>query len=317
MDVTEVIAGKAWLLNHLFDKQPTRLWATIWLMLSMLCFCDSRTFGQAPPDTDIFLVDLTPKSHPLVVGKPVNITQRKGYDNQPSFTPNGKSLLYTALQEDGQTDIYRYDIQQKSTTRLTQTPESEYSPIVTPDTAYFSVIRVERASKQRLWKFPIAGSDAPTLILENVKPVGYHCWLTADSLALFILGKPNSLQLARVSTGDTARIEGSIGRSLHKIPGKNALSFIHKRTPTDWEINQLDLTTYLTTRIAPALNGSEDFVWTPDGLLLMCQGAGLYQFNPTSDLRWTQLADFSSLGIRQLTRLAIDREGKRLALVGQ
>lgn len=252
-----------------------------------------------------------------MVSKAVNITQRKGYDNQPSFTPDGKSLLYTSMREGEQTDIFRYDIQSKTTTQLTKTPEGEYSPTVTPDKGYFSVIRMEMDKTQRLWKFPISGTGEPTLVLENVKPVGYHCWLTPDWLALFILGKPNSLQLAHVSTGDTTRIEESIGRSLHKIPGKNALSFVHKRTPTDWEIKQLDLSTNKMTVIAPTLTGSEDFVWTPDGRLLMCQGAILYQFDPKSSLSWTQLVDFSSMGIKQLTRLAIDPKGQQLALVGQ
>ena len=305
------------LLTHVPTRAVSRSAAFFRSGLLMLLLSAGATFGQAPPDADIFLVDLTPEKQAIQVGKPVNITQRKGYDNQPSFTPDGKSILYTSMRDDGQTDIYRFDLQSAATTQLTRTPEGEYSPTVTPDQGYFSVIRMELDKTQRLWKFPISGTGEPTLVLENVKPVGYHCWLTPDSLALFILGKPNSLQLARVSTGDTARMEESIGRSLHKIPGKNALSFVHKRTSTDWEIKQLDLQTNLITVIAPTLPGSEDFVWTPDGLLLMGQGAGLYVFNPKTDLRWTQLADFSSAGIKQITRLAIDGKGKKLALVGQ
>jgi hypothetical protein len=302
---------------YVYSRTVGRLATFSWFFLPILLSGITTSFGQGPPDADIFLVDLTYKNQAIQVGKPVNITQRKGYDNQPSFAPNSKSILYTSMREDRQTDIYRFDLESTITTQLTQTPESEYSPTVTPDPAYFSVIRVESDKTQRLWKFPMSGVGEPVLVLENVKPVGYHCWLTPDSLALFILGTPNSLQLARVSTGDTARMEGSIGRSLHKIPGKNALSFVHKRTPLDWEIKQLDLQTNLITVIAPTLPGSEDFVWTPDGLLLMAQGSSLYVFNPKADLRWTQLADFSSAGIKQLTRLAIDPRGEKLALVGQ
>ncbi|MFD2934510.1 TolB family protein [Spirosoma flavum] len=303
--------------SHFIRKSINRSSAFYWLALMLPLLPYTVTLGQTPPDADIFLVDLSLKSQPVQVGKPVNSTQRKGYDNQPSFTPDGTGLLYTSMREDGQTDIYKYDLQQKTTTQLTQTPESEYSPTVTPDQAYFSVIRVEKDKTQRLWKFPIAGTGEPTLVLEKVKPVGYHCWLTADWLALFILGTPNSLQLAHVKTGDTTRIEGSIGRCLLKIPGKNALSFVHKRTPTDWEIKQLDLQTLQITSIGRTLTGSEDFVWTPDGTLLMCQGTALYQLNPSRSPDWTQLADFSSVGIKQLTRMAIDPEGKKLALVGQ
>ncbi|MVM35392.1 hypothetical protein GO755_35555 [Spirosoma sp. HMF4905] len=300
-------------LKRFATKTVTQLIAI--LPISLLA--TNVSFGQGPPDADIFLVELTGKNQSMQVGKPVNITQRKGYDNQPSFTPDGQQILFTAMHEDGQTDIYRYDLQQKSTTQLTKTPEGEYSPTVMPDQAYFSVIRMEMDKTQRLWKFPISGNGEPTLILQNVKPVGYHCWLTPDWLALFILGKPNSLQLAHVSTGDTTRIEGSIGRSLHKIPGKNALSFVHKRTETEWEIKQLDLKTKQITNIAPTLPGSEDFVWTPDGTLLMGKGPILYQLNPRNGQNWTQVADLSSVGVKQLTRLAIDPKGTKLALVGQ
>lgn len=304
-------------LKKLLSRVANRLSALTWIVLALSMLSANVAVGQAPPDADIFLVDLSLTSQPVQVGKPVNITQRRGYDNQPSFTPDGKSILYTAMQDDGQTDIYRYDLQQKTSSPLTRTAESEYSATVTPDKAYFSVIRVETDKTQRLWKFPLSGTGEPTLVLEKVKPVGYHCWLAGDWLALFILGTPNSLQLAHVGAGDTTRIESSIGRSLHKIPGKNALSFVHKRTATEWDIKQLDLKSNQLTTIAPTLTGSEDFVWTPDGTLLMCQGTALYQLKPGTMPTWTKLADFSSLGIKQLNRLAIDTEGKKLALVGQ
>lgn len=286
-------------------------------ILAALAVTVNGAIGQTPADADIYLVDLSLNEQPVKVSRPVNITQRKGYDNQPSFTPDGKSLLFTSIRDDGQADIYRYDLQQQTTTPLTRTPESEYSPTVTPNRAYFSVIRVEKDQTQRLWQFPLAGTREPTLVLEKSKPVGYHCWLTADSLALFVLGKPNTFQLARVSTGDTVRVETSIGRSLHRVPGKNAVSFVHKRTSTEWEINQLDLKTRKITLLARTLTGSEDFVWTPDGRLLMGRGAVLYQCKPATNPTWTPLADFSAVGISQLTRLAIDPLGKKLALVGQ
>ena len=303
--------------QNVINKTINRSVVFYCLALTLSLFNYTIVLGQTPPDADIFLLDLSLKSQPVQVGKPVNITQRKGYDNQPSFTPDGAGILYTSMREDGQTDIYSYDFLQNATTQLTRTPESEYSPTVTPDGTYFSVIRVEKNKTQRLWKFPISGTGEPTLVLEKVKPVGYHCWLSPDWLALFILGTPNSLQLAHVSTGDTTRIENSIGRCLLKIPGKNALSFVHKRTDTDWEIKQLDLQTRQITLIAKTRPGSEDYVWTPDGTLLMCQGAVLYQLKPASSRNWTQLADFSDMGIKQLNRMAIDAEGKKLALVGQ
>ncbi len=272
--------------------------------------------AQAPPDAAIFLVELKGKGQAVRVSKPIPVTPREGYNNQPAFTPDGKALLYTSIRGDGQADTYRYDVRKGTTTQLTRTPESEYSPTVTPDGRHFSVVRVEKDKTQRLWQFPLAGAGEPTLVLERVQPVGYHCWLDADWLGLFILGKPNFLQLARVGTGDTLRIEGNIGRSLRKVPGKNALSYVHKRTPTAWDIRQLDLQTRQTTTIAPTLPGSEDFAWTPDGALLMCGGTVLYRYRPGTDAGWVPLADLGQYGIGPLTRLALDPTGRKLALVG-
>ncbi|GAB4036063.1 TolB family protein [Spirosoma gilvum] len=287
----------------------------IGVVICIVCTLRITFPAIAQADTDIFLVDVT--LSPLKVGTPQNITQRKGYDNQPSFSPDGTSLLYTSMQADGQTDIYQYALDSKITTQLTRTAEGEYSPTVTPDRAYFSVIRVEGDKTQRLWKFPLSGAGEPTLVLPHVKPVGYHCWLDSDWLALFILGSPNSLQLAKPSTGDTLRVDNSIGRTLLKIPGKPVLSYVHKQDATHWVIKQFDLRTRQSSIIAPTLEGSEDFIWTPDGTILMGRGPVLYQYNPKTTSGWQPVADFSSVGIKQITRLAIDPQGKKLALVGQ
>jgi hypothetical protein len=286
------------------------------VLLAFLFICNG-IMAQAPPDADIYLFDLKLNGKSISISKPVNITHRKGYDNQPSFTPQGNTLLYTSIREDGQADTYLYDLQKKTTRQVTRTPESEYSPTVMPDGSHFSVIRVEKDQSQRLWQFPISGTDEPALILENIKPVGYHCWLNADSLALFVLGEPNSFLMARISTGDTVLLERSIGRAIYKIPKKNVLSFVHKSAPAHWEIIQLDLQTGTMTSIVKTLEGSEDFVWTPDGRLLMCRNATLYQYRPGTDTTWIQVADLSKYGINQLSRLAINAAGTKLALVSQ
>src|SRR5919199_943152 len=97
--------------------------------------------GQgAPPSTDIFLAPIRIQNGKPVVEKPVNITARPGYDNQPSFTPDSRSLLFTSVREDAQADIYRYDLRTRATTRVTSTPESEYSATVYGDGTRFSAI---------------------------------------------------------------------------------------------------------------------------------------------------------------------------------
>ena len=153
-----------------------------------------------PPASDIFIIDLK-NDKELKLGQPVKITSAAGYNNQPSFLPDGQSILYTSI-KDKQADIYRYDIRSGATTQITKTTESEYSPTLMPDGKSISVVRVEADGTQRLWKFPLAGGE-PALLLENIKPVGYHLWLDDHRLVLFILGRPNTLQLADVRNGES------------------------------------------------------------------------------------------------------------------
>jgi Tol biopolymer transport system component len=169
------------------------------------------TPAPAPPATDIFIADLraTPGGK-LKLGRPVKITTWAGYNNQPSFLPDGKTILYTSIR-DKQADIYRYDLRAASTTQVTNTPESEYSPTLMPDGKSISVVRVEADGTQRLWKFPLAGGS-PSLILEKIKPVGYHLWVDDDTLALFVLGKPNTLQLVDLRSGKAEVISENPGR---------------------------------------------------------------------------------------------------------
>src|SRR5215510_3748764 len=82
--------------------------------------------SQAPPDTDIFLAPLSIAGGAVAVGPPVNITAHAGYDNQPSFTPDGRAILFASDRDADRsapalrrTDIYRYDIGSKRITRLT------------------------------------------------------------------------------------------------------------------------------------------------------------------------------------------------------
>src|SRR5712671_1668645 len=171
----------------------------------------------APPATDIFLIDLrTTSGGHTKLGQPVKITTWPGYNNQPSFLPDGKSILYTSIR-DKQADIYRYDIREAATTQITNTVESEYSPTLMPDRKSISVVRVEADGTQRLWRFPLAGG-APSLILEKIKPVGYHLWIDDHTLALFILGKPNFLQIVEARTEKAEIIAENPGRILRHIP---------------------------------------------------------------------------------------------------
>jgi hypothetical protein len=272
--------------------------------------------AQGPPGTDIFLADLNARGARVTVGVPANVTHRTGYDNQPFFTPDGRGFLYTSV-SGGQADIWRYDLATGRSVPLTTTPESEYSATPLPDGSGFSVVRVEPDSTQRLWQFDWDGAH-PTLVLPAVKPVGYHAWGDATTVALFVLGvlgQPATLQVADLRTGTATLVARDIGRGVQRVPGRSAISFVQKGADSVWMIAELDLATRQIRALVRALPGVDQYSWTPSGVLLMAKGAKLYEWRPGSSVDWQEVADFTTHGLVTITRLAVSPRGDRLALV--
>jgi hypothetical protein len=278
-----------------------------------------------PLDTDILVADLSwdASGHPSV-GRPVNLTQRPDYDNQPHFVPDGSGIWYTVNDpQSGQADIWRYDFESGRVTRVTQSaPESEYSATPLPDGSGISAIRVEADSTQRLWRFDGDGSrGAP--VFEEVAPVGYHAWVDEYTVVMFVLGSPPTLQRGDVRTGRAEVITADIGRSIQRIPGTFDVSFQQNQDDGSSTIMRLPGDGGDAEPIITAVEGSQDHAWAPNGTLFQARGPVLYAVPsspgasvPGPDAAWQQVADFSDLRI-ELTRLAVSPDGSQIALVAE
>src|ERR1700740_2251517 len=102
------------------------------------------------PNTDIWLFKLEKTKTELKLKDPKNITNRIGYDNQPSFSLDSKKIYYVSIHEDKQADFYYYDLGSQKIIQLTKTKESEYSPVLTADGEYLNSVVVESDSAQRI-----------------------------------------------------------------------------------------------------------------------------------------------------------------------
>jgi hypothetical protein len=280
------------------------------ILRSIACFVilGSSVSSAQVPATDVFLAKV--RYEPIRIDSVKNATKRPGYDNQPSFASDGKSILFTSIREDNQADIYRYDLPSETIARIVATSESEYSPVRMLDEG-ISVVRVEKDSTQRLWRFDAEGKN-PRLILSGIKNVGYYVWTDAKTVALFVIGTPITLQLADIASGTSVVAGENIGRSLHLIPGQRAMSFVHKASKEEWWITKLDLETRSTIPIARTLEGKEDHCWLPDGSLIMGRASSLYVWRSGE---WEEIANFSSI-LGDITRLAVSPDGVHLAIVG-
>lgn len=271
--------------------------------------------AQGPLGTDIWLADITLRDGRVALGTPVNVTARAGYDNQPAFLPDGSGLLYTRIGADAQADVWRYDFATRSARAITTTPESEYSPTPIPGGG-ISVVRVERDSTQRLWRFDADGTH-PALLLERLRPVGYHAWTGERTLALFVLGSPNALVLSTAGSERADTVARDIGRSPQSIPGRHAATFVQRVDSTESWLADVDGETHAVRRLVRLPRGADFHAWTPGGLVLTSDGATLYQWDSHAAGPWVPVADLAALGLREVTRLAVSPGGDRLALVAR
>jgi len=268
----------------------------------------------APPGTNIYFLGLPDGLESLKKAMPQPLAADKGYENQPFFSPDSTTVFFTADRDGKQTDIYERSVGGR-TREVIRTAEREYSPTITPDGRGISVIRVEADGTQRLWRFDRDGSH-PKVLLPEIKPVGYHAWIDDDVLALFVLGPPATLRLARVSTGAADIVATDIGRSLQRIPGRRAISFVQKEADGHFVVKQLDADTKRITALTDAVAGSSDrdCAWMPDGTLLMSAGTRILAWKQGTD-GWREVFDVRPHGLGNVTRMAVAPNGRAIAIV--
>ncbi|MCF6300390.1 MAG: hypothetical protein L3J52_04640, partial [Proteobacteria bacterium] len=80
-----------------------------------------------PPGTEIIVSNLSISKSGIIISDGINISNSMGYDSQPEFSTDGKTL-YFAKYINGQTDIYQHNFFYRNNTVYLKTAESEYSP---------------------------------------------------------------------------------------------------------------------------------------------------------------------------------------------
>lgn len=264
----------------------------------------------AQTGSEIMLLDLKLSKSGMEVSNPINITNRPGYDNQPSFHPDQPHVYYSSFNEEGRSEIKQYNFLTKETINITITSEREYSPTVTPDKQFLSCIIQRDNNEQNLGKYPIQGGTPVVLIDDLI--VGYHAWMDEDQLILFVLGEPMTLRLYSLPTKTNKILGEKIGRSLHSIPSQKAMSFVDKSVEGNWKIKKLDSKSLAVSEIGTTLSGREDLAWTPDERVVMSDGEKLFYLN-TKNSAWEEVKMDSAM--KGITRIAISKDGKKIAVV--
>lgn len=289
---------------------------TRFLSLFSLFFLPSVLSAQLPNcDVWLFTYKYNQNSYHFTGG--LNVSNTNGYDNQPSFSANGSYMIWAAQRDSNETDIFRYDITQHTTTRITQTPFSEYSPTYMEGNKYISAIVVEKDSMQRLWKYnKITGQGK--VVLPKFFGAGYHCWYDDHTVFLFQVTTPSTLVLADTRSGVTKNCAKNVGRcmQIYRSVKQKMLLYTEESDSAIW-VKAMDGRGNKIDDFTPVKlpDGVQDFAVDRNGNLLAGKGSKLYQWTIGSSTEWINIADFGGNGIRNITRISLSPDNLHIAFV--
>jgi hypothetical protein len=287
--------------------------ALIALIALLVCL---PSFAAGEPDTEVHLFDLTLKggSYQLKNGK--NISNNKGYDNQPYFTENNKSILFVSMRDGKQTDVFEYNIKSKKSKQLTDTPHSEYSPKTVGKTGNVSFVSEGFNPYQSVWQLD-RKTNKQSWLFNSKEPVGYyqHNELTGDVLFWSRYGW--SVQYLNLKRNESRFVSGNaIPSSPQRIPNSDRFSFVHRQSNGEVWIKSFDPKDFSITPVAPIYNSNYDYAWAPNGDIVKIDNNRLYVWRSgNKDMQWKAGQDFTKLFKGKIGRLAISNNGKNIALV--
>lgn len=283
----------------------------------VLIFAVNSLIAQLP-QTQIFYLPMkyNAKDSVFRFGELQRISKKKGYNNQPSFAPDGKSIYYVTFIDTTNTDIVNYNIQKQIINQVTKTAANEYSPMVTPDGKYISCVK---GKAQQLWKYKISDPSKCVRVIKAFDSVGYYTWLNKNTIISNVLPDPFALYAHVLSNDTNIRMYMGIGRCLQTIKDENTVLYVQKKDSVNWYINALELNDneqphlYYITKCIPE---EEDFTILSDGTLLMFSKKNLYKFNIINDFRWKLVKSFDDAPVDGFYRITVSPDQSALAIVG-
>ncbi len=266
--------------------------------------------AHAVPGTDISLFKILTSEKGIALKFEKTLVKRSGYDNQPAFSADSQSILYTKMVGE-QTDIWQVQIKDGGTKAITQTKESEYSPTPLADKIFSSVIAYE--GKQTLWE--LVGGKHHQLLSRAVEPVGYHVWTAPNQLAMFRLAEPHELVLLELDQGSAKGtvLAKDIGRGLAAQPSENLLFYTQVVGEALW-LSQYDLEKRVAQDLLALFPNQQDFAWHSAIGFIHSDGESLYQSTREAS-KWIKLEVKGGHNLTQISRLAISPNGQWLAVV--
>jgi len=274
----------------------------------------SALFSQT--NTEVYLMDLEFSETDFNVSNFRNISNNKGYDSQPSFYDN-ESILYARTRETS-TDIAKYHILRTSYSWVNKTTAGgEYSPQGIPKSKNVSVVRLDTTGLQRLYSYHLKTME-PTLLIDNFQ-VAYYSFYNSNTILSSVLSGNNlDLVISDLSEKTNDTLVLNVGRAIQKVPNTpETMSYTSVNEEGNQDIFQLDMKSLESFFVAQLPIGIQDHIWLNESTLLIGSRDKLFLLDLFGNGDWKLVADLSEYKIKEITRLAVSPDGKKLALVAE
>ncbi len=292
----------------------------LWLML----FCcavqaeetpaESPQTPPAPPGSEILLFDIiVDSSGTISLSTGLNVSNANGYDSQPRFSKDGQSIFYTHF-NNGQMDVFQYELANKNTQAYLATAESEYSPTPMPEKDGLSVVQVDAKGDQYLVLLNKALPEAEQVQrYSDLKQIGYFNWTLGGHLWSFVLNEQQGGDLyLQAADKKAVKITENIGRSFITDVKAENLYFVDKKSQP-WSIQVINSTTKTPKHVIDLPIGVEDF--TLDSKNRLWAGRDNTLFVSDDQKRWYIAQEFNNPKFHQITRVTTNAEASKIAIV--
>lgn len=281
-----------------------------YLLLLGTCIC----FSQA--NSEVYLLDFSMKDSTMTVSNFRNISNNDGYDSQPSFIDNNRLLYAGGYVE--QSDIMMYTIDNSTRQRVNRsTVGGEYSPQLFPDKTGIAAVRLDPDGKQRIYKYEHENLDSGAWkeILPEIE-VAYYAFHDSNRMIASVLaGDQLDLKIIDLTSKKVFQYIENVGRSIHKIPNSNSVSYTLVNEDKNMDVYMLDIDEDGESFFVCQLPvGVKDHCWISTSALLLGSGSKLYVCDLFTGTDWKEVTDLASFNISEITRVTVSPDGKKLAI---